>query len=82
MAIAPRVVSKINTAAQILLAAIVLGDLAFTFDFATIRVALIYVVGISTMVSAAVYLVEWVRHMGTEVPASRPDPSSVRRTEP
>ena len=62
----PTVVSKVNTAAQILLAAIVLGDMAFALGLADIRTILIYVVGVSTVLSAAVYLYEWIRHMSTD----------------
>lgn len=65
IAMAPRAVSKINTAMQIVLAAVVLGDLAFTIDLSAFRTLLIYLVGISTAASAAVYMVEWLRHMGT-----------------
>lgn len=64
MPVSPALISKINTLAQITLAAIVLGDLAFSPDLAAIRWTLIYVVGVLTVVSAAQYLVEWVRHMG------------------
>ncbi len=63
VAMAPRLVSKINTLAQILLAALVLGDLAFRLEIDVIRFALVYIVGISTIVSTADYIVGWVRHM-------------------
>jgi cardiolipin synthase len=66
MAMAPRVVSKINTVAQILLAAVVLADLAFEFDLGMIRIGLIYLVGVFTVASAADYLVRWIKHMGAE----------------
>ncbi len=59
----PLVVSKANTAAQILLAAVVLGDLAFTVDFGWIRRVLVVTVAILTITSASAYLVGWVRHM-------------------
>ena len=63
VAMAPRAVSKINTLAQILLAALVLGDLAFQLEIDAIRAVLVYLVGVSTVVSTADYVVGWVRHM-------------------
>jgi cardiolipin synthase len=64
MPMRPSMVSKVNTVAQITLAAIVLADLAFAVDLAGIRTPLYYVVGALTTASAALYLIEWVRHMG------------------
>ena len=63
VAMHPRTVSKVNTVAQIVLAAVVLGDLAFPPDFAEVRAILVYVVAALTITSTAVYLVDWVRHM-------------------
>ncbi len=59
----PPVISKANTAAQILLAATVLCDLAFAIDLAWVRRVLVVTVAILTIGSAAAYLVGWVRHM-------------------
>jgi len=64
MPMRPAAISKVNTLAQIILAAVVLGDLAFAPDLAALRVGLNYVVGVLTVASAALYLVDWVRHMG------------------
>jgi cardiolipin synthase len=64
MPVRPAAISKVNTVAQIILAAVVLGDLAFGPDLAALRIALVYVVGVLTVASAALYLVDWVRHMG------------------
>ncbi len=64
MAMKPHIVSKINTAAQIVLAGLVLGDLAFTPDLVMFRLVMIYVVGLLTLASALVYVIDWVRHMG------------------
>ncbi len=64
MPMRPAAVSKVNTLAQIILAAVVLGDLAFGPDLAALRLGLNYVVGVLTATSAALYLVDWVRHMG------------------
>ena len=60
----PLIISKLNTVVQIVLAGVVLGDLAFGAGLATLRMVLVYLVGILTIASAAVYLVDWVRHMG------------------
>lgn len=57
----PVLISKINTAAQIVLAAFVLGVLGFEID-GPWRVAsdvLVYVVAVTTFASGAVYLVRW-----------------------
>ena len=61
--IKPLRVSKVNTVAQIILAVVVLGDLAFNTNLVGARTVLVYVVALLTVASAAVYLVDWVRHM-------------------
>jgi cardiolipin synthase len=68
----PLRLSKVNTLAQILLAAIVLGDLAFPIDLEWLSWSLVYLVAVLTVASGAVYLVEWVRHMGQGEAASTP----------
>lgn len=70
MAVKPLWVSKVNTAAQIVLIALVLGerigvDLAFFF----IEVTVLAVAAL-TIASAGAYLVEWVRHMAGSGEAS------------
>ena len=64
MEMRPLIISKLNTVVQIVLAAVVLGDLALGADLGTLRTLLVYLVGFLTVASAAVYLVDWVRHMG------------------
>ncbi|TPN79645.1 CDP-alcohol phosphatidyltransferase family protein [Mesorhizobium sp. CU2] len=59
----PLYVSKANTAAQIVLAALVLGELAFSVHLGPLRTALIFLTGVLTVASAAAYLVAWLRHM-------------------
>lgn len=59
----PLMVSKVNTTFQIILAAVVLAELAFTTDFGPLREALIILCGLLTVASAAAYLVAWLRHM-------------------
>jgi cardiolipin synthase len=61
--IRPFLVSKANTAAQIVLAAVVLGELAFEIDVEGLRTVLIVVCGLLTGASAGAYLVTWLRHM-------------------
>lgn len=68
MEMRPLAISKVNTVAQIALAAVVLGDLAFAFDLAAVRTVLVYLVGANTIVSAGFYLVDWTRHMGAAGP--------------
>ena len=64
MAMRPLFVSKANTAAQILLAAVVLTELAFDTTFGDLRIWLVVLVGLLTAASGAAYLVAWLRHMG------------------
>lgn len=59
----PLMVSKANTAIQIVLAAEVLAELAFTADLGPLRPALILLSALLTVASAAAYLVAWLRHM-------------------
>ena len=61
----PLLVSKANTAVQIVLAAVVLAELAFGMEFGPTRPAVIVVSGLLTAGSAAAYLVAWLRHMTT-----------------
>jgi cardiolipin synthase len=60
----PSAISKLNTLAQITLAAVALGDLAFGPDLMMVRDVLAYVVAGLTIASAALYMAEWIRHMG------------------
>jgi len=62
-AIKPLAVSKINTAAQLVLATTVLGDNAFSLGLDLTRETLVWITGISTVLSLAAYLQLWVRHM-------------------
>ena len=64
MAMKPLFVSKANTAAQIILAIVVLAELAFATGFGPARGLLVYLSGVLTAASAAAYLVQWLRHMG------------------
>jgi cardiolipin synthase len=68
----PLYVSKANTAAQIVLAAVVLGELAFSIHLDPLRPALIILSGALTVASAAAYLVAWLRHMSGYGESSTP----------
>lgn len=59
----PLFISKINTAGQIILAALVLGDLGFSAGLGDLRTVLEWVVGVLTVASATAYLIDWARHM-------------------
>jgi cardiolipin synthase (CMP-forming) len=63
VAMKPLMVSKVNTAVQIVLAALVLGELALETAFGPARTILIFASGALTVASAAAYLVGWLRHM-------------------
>lgn len=61
--VAPFVVSKANTFAQILLAATVLADDAFALGLDMLRQVLIWATAVLTVASLAAYLRAWLRHM-------------------
>jgi cardiolipin synthase (CMP-forming) len=65
MPIRPLLVSKANTVAQIVLAALVLAEQAFGFDAALGSKLIMALVAILTLLSIAFYLAEWVRHMNS-----------------
>jgi cardiolipin synthase (CMP-forming) len=65
MAVRPLMVSKANTAAQILLAVLVLAENAFDFDATLEANVLMALVAVLTLLSIAFYVAEWVRHMNT-----------------
>ncbi|MBR0940738.1 cardiolipin synthase [Bradyrhizobium japonicum] len=61
----PSKVSKLNTAAQVSYAALVLASLAFGFKPAPYDMILMGLVTVFTLSSVSLYLVEWLRHMST-----------------
>jgi len=63
VALKPLLVSKLNTVAQIVLALMVLGALAFKFDAEVAIVMATALVAALTLLSIAFYVAEWVRHM-------------------
>lgn len=60
----PLPVSKATTAAQLLLAAIVLGGRAFGYPLGDVAAVLASIVAALTVASASVYLWRWIEHMG------------------
>lgn len=63
MPIRPRALSKVNTALQIVLAALILARLGLGFGMPLVETAGIALVGVLTLASAVLYLSDWVRHM-------------------
>lgn len=61
--IKPLVVSKINTAAQLVLAATVLADEGFNLGLDTTRLVLVWLTAVSTLLSLVAYLKAWLMHM-------------------
>ena len=61
----PLFVSKANTAFQIVLAGLVVADVGFELGLAGLTQIMVWITGMLTIVSAAVYLVTWSRHMAT-----------------
>jgi len=65
MPVRPLPVSKLNTAAQILLAALVLAEQGFGFEASLAAKMMIGLVAALTLLSVAFYLAEWLRHMNS-----------------
>ena len=57
----PLMISKINTAAQLILAILVLGVRGFDIADGGLTLVLSYLVGASTLASGAAYVVTWMR---------------------
>ncbi len=63
--IKPLWVSKINTAAQIVFACVVLGSIGFEIKADYLIEAMMAVVTCTTLLSIAAYVVEWMKHMNS-----------------
>lgn len=63
--IKPLWVSKLNTAAQIVFACVVLGSLGFDIKANLLMDVMMVVVTCTTLLSIAAYVVEWMRHMNS-----------------
>jgi cardiolipin synthase (CMP-forming) len=59
----PLLVSKANTAFQIILVSVTLADIAFQFSLAGSRMVLVWIVALLTAASATAYLMTWTKHM-------------------
>jgi cardiolipin synthase len=68
VAMKPSMVSKLNTVCQVGFAALVLASLGFRFQPMPYDLVLMILVTVFTLVSVALYLVEWVQHMNTIEP--------------
>jgi cardiolipin synthase len=63
IAIRPLLVSKLNTVAQIVFATMLLAAKAFAVNPGLWAIVGAYIVAMLTLVSAAAYLAQWLRHM-------------------
>lgn len=63
MTVSPLFVSKMNTTAQIMLAALILAELGFEFGIDRLVAMTVDVTAVLTVLSAALYLFAWLRHM-------------------
>jgi cardiolipin synthase len=61
----PLMVSKLNTAAQIVFACVLLASLGFHMPWGALINVLMAVVAAFTLASIGAYLVEWMRHMNS-----------------
>jgi cardiolipin synthase (CMP-forming) len=59
----PLTVSKLNTAAQILFACLVLASKGFNFELGQLLNVAMALVAALTLLSIGLYLAEWIRHM-------------------
>ncbi len=59
--ITPLFMSKFNTTAQILLAALILGQAVFAIDLSVFVIAGIYIVAATTVISGFAYLAVWLK---------------------
>jgi cardiolipin synthase len=65
VAIRPHIISKVNTGAQILFACLVLASHGFEFDIEPVLTLVMALVAVLTLLSVALYLAEWMRHMNS-----------------
>jgi cardiolipin synthase len=65
VAIRPHVVSKLNTGVQIVFACLVLASQGFNYDIEPVLTLVMALVAVLTLLSVALYLDKWVRHMNS-----------------
>ncbi len=68
----PLLISKANTASQIVLAALVLVNVGFALGWLLLIQQLVWITGALTILSAAFYLVAWLRQMSDYEETRRP----------
>ena len=66
--IRPHMISKVNTAVQIVFAGLVLFVHSFSLNGEPVLTLVMVLVAVLTSVSVALYLAEWVRHMNSAEP--------------
>lgn len=76
----PLFISKANTVGQIVLAALIMGDIGFALGLADLTGILVWITGILTVLSAAAYLVNWLRDMASYEPGPPPRPRVQAKT--
>jgi cardiolipin synthase len=65
VAIRPHTISKLNTAAQIVYACLVLASNGYQFNAEPLLTLVMVLVAILTSLSVVLYLAQWVRHMNS-----------------
>jgi cardiolipin synthase len=65
VAIKPHTISKLNTAAQIIYACLVLASNGYQFNAEPMLTLVMVLVAVLTSLSVALYLAQWVRHMNS-----------------
>jgi cardiolipin synthase (CMP-forming) len=76
----PLLISKANTAAQIVLAALILAELGLGLGLEKFVGIWIWVTGALTILSAGAYFWAWLRHMASYEPAPAPLPPRQRKS--
>ena len=65
VAIKPHMISKANTAVQIIFACLVLGSQGLGFDAEPVLTLVMALVAVLTLVSVGLYVGDWIRHMNS-----------------
>jgi len=65
VAIKPHLISKLNTAAQIIYACLVLASNGYRFSAEPVLTLVMVLVAVLTSLSVILYLAQWVRHMNS-----------------
>jgi cardiolipin synthase len=78
----PLLVSKANTLSQIVLAGLVLAELGLGLGLDQLIAVFVWVTGALTIVSAAAYFWEWLKHMASYEPAPAPLPARKSQRAP